>query len=83
MSAFIVSKSHIALATNSNRERTEQHFKLDPFMLTIAHLQQLQFALDCTRAVDEVREIQQEMARLNEERKREEEHWGDMGHYLD
>jgi hypothetical protein len=83
MSVFTVSKSHIAPATSSNRQRTEPQFQLDPLMLTIAHLQQLQFALDCTGALDEVREIQQEMARLNEERKREEEHWGDMGHYLD
>lgn len=46
MSAFTVSKSHIALATNNNRQRTEQQFQPDPLMLTIAHLQQLQFALD-------------------------------------
>ena len=83
MSAFIVSNSHIASATNSNRQRTRQQFVLDPLMLAIAHIQQLRFSLDSAGTVYEARVIEQEMAKLDEYRKREEEHWSDMGHYLD
>ena len=83
MSAFIVTNSHIAPPLNSDRQRTQQQFELDPLMLTVAYIQQLRFALDSAGTVDEARVIQQEMAKLDEYRKREEEHWSDMGHYLD